>query len=70
MRTQVLQARVLRESQRRIVLLVTDVLVDGVADDGEGRRWSLPHDRPTTRRVVLVRTKNGDWRVAEAYAVE
>ena len=34
MRTQVLAARVLRESGRRLVLLVTDVLVDAVAGDG------------------------------------
>ena len=51
------------------MLLVTDVLVDAVAGDGERRRWALPHDRPSTRRVVLVRT-GGTWRVAEAYAVD
>ena len=66
MRTQVLAARVLRESGRRLVLLVTDVLVDAVADDRGGGRWALPHDRPSTRRVVLVH-EDGAWRVAEAY---
>jgi hypothetical protein len=69
MRTQVLAARVLRESGRRLVLLVTDVLVDAVAGDGRRARWALPHDRPSTRRVVLVRDR-GTWRVAEAYALE
>jgi hypothetical protein len=69
MRTQVLAARVLRESGQRLVLLVTDVLVDAMAGDGRRARWSLPHDRPSTRRVVLVRDK-GSWRVAEAYAVD
>ena len=69
MRTQVLAARVLRESGRRIVLLVTDVLVDAVAGDGGRGRWALPHDRPSTRRVVLVHER-GAWRVAEAYAVD
>ena len=69
MRTQVLAARVLRESGRRLVLLVTDVLVDAVADDRGRHRWALPHDRPSTRRVVLVH-EDGAWRVAEAYAVD
>ena len=69
MRTQVLAARVLRESARRVVLLVTDVLVDAVAGDGRRARWALPHDRPSTRRVVLVHGE-GTWRVAEAYAVD
>ena len=69
MRTQVLAARVLGESERRITLLITDVLVDAVAGDGDRGRWALPHDRPTTRRVVLV-NQRGSWRVAEAYAVD
>jgi hypothetical protein len=69
MRTQVLAARVLRESGRRLVLLVTDVLVDAVADDRGRGRWALPHDRPSTRRVMLVH-EDGTWRVAEAYAVD
>ena len=68
MRTQVLAARVLRTSERRLVVLVTDVLVDAVAGDTGRRRWALPHDRASTRRVVLVRDR-GTWRVAEAYGV-
>jgi hypothetical protein len=67
MRTQVLAAEVLRESERRLVLRVTDVLVDAVAADGRELRWPLPHDRPSTRRVVLV-DHDGTWRVAEVYA--
>ena len=62
MRTQVLSATVLRETDRRIVLLVTDVLTDAVAVDGD-ERWALPHDRPSTRRVVLVSESRarGGW---------
>ena len=68
MRTQVLSLRVLRTADDRITLLVTDVLEDAVAVDAAGRRWPLPGDRPTTRRVVLVRA-GAAWRVAESYAV-
>jgi hypothetical protein len=68
MRTQVLSASVLRETERRIVLVVTDVLTDAVAVDG-AERWVLPHDRPSTRRVVLLRSE-GAWQVAEAYALD
>jgi len=66
MRTQVLAARVVRASGRRLTLLVTDVMVGAVAGDRGRRRWALPHDRPSTRRVLLVRDRGG-WRVAEAY---
>ena len=69
MRTQVLSATLLRESGRRIVLLVTDVLTDAVAEDRHDLRVPLPCDRPSTRRVVLVRTDDV-WQVAEAYAVD
>ena len=69
MRTQVLAARVLRESRRRLVVLVTDVLVDAVAGDRGRGRWALPHDRPSTRRVVLMH-EDGTWRVDEAYRVD
>jgi hypothetical protein len=68
MRTQLLGAQVLHDSERRITVLVTDVLLDAVADDGGGRRWALPQDRASLRRVLLVR-HDGTWRVAEAYAV-
>jgi hypothetical protein len=66
MRTQVLAARVLHESARRIIVLVTDVLLDAVARDRNGHRWVLPHDRASTRRVVLV-ARDGTWRVVETY---
>jgi hypothetical protein len=69
MRTQVLAARVLKDSPRRIALLVTDTLVRAVAEHGREQRWTLPSDRASTRRVVLV-NHDGTWRVVEAYAVD
>ncbi len=68
MHTQVLGADVVRRSDHRLVLEVTDVLAGAVATSGDGR-WSLPHDRPSSRRVVLRRVA-GEWRVEEAYVVE
>ncbi|MFB9313896.1 nuclear transport factor 2 family protein [Nocardioides plantarum] len=60
--TQVLRLQVLSDRGRRLVLVVTDrvaqVGVAGVASVG-----GLPRDRPSTRRIVLVRTA-GRWRVA------
>lgn len=61
--TQVLRLQVLVERERRLVLVVTDrvalVRAAGVA---------LPDDRPSTRRIVLVRAPAGragpGWRVA------
>jgi hypothetical protein len=66
MTTQVLAAAVLREQPARIEMVVTDVLADAAAVDADGSRWALPHDRPTTRRVVFVRSRDR-WLVAEAY---
>ena len=68
MRTQLLAADVVERGGRRLTVLVTDVLTRAVATSGT-RRWELPRDRPSTRRVVLVRVA-GAWRVKEAYAVE
>jgi hypothetical protein len=68
MRTQLLAARVLHESGHRITVLVTDVLLGAVALDASGHTWPLPRDRPSTRRVVLVR-QVGTWRVEGAYEV-
>ena len=68
MRTQLLGADVVERGERRLTVLVTDVLTGAVAMSGHGR-WALPRDRPSTRRVVLVRDA-GEWRVEEAYAVE
>ncbi|MEO6512081.1 MAG: hypothetical protein ABIO16_13870 [Nocardioides sp.] len=68
MHTQVLGADVVGRTARRLTVEVTDVLVSAVASSGE-RRWALPRDRPSTRRVLLVRVR-GEWRVSEAYAVD
>lgn len=68
MHTQVLRAEAVTRTARRLTVEVTDVLVGAVATAG-GRRWSLPRDRPSTRRVVFVRVA-GEWRVSEAYAVD
>jgi hypothetical protein len=68
LRTQVLGARVLRQTPMRLSLLVTDSLVGGVALRGQ-QRWRLPADRPSTRRVVL-RRDDDRWLVLEAYAVD
>ncbi len=68
MSTQLLAADVVDRGGRRLTVLVTDVLTTAVATSGD-RRWALPHDRPSTRRVVLVRV-DGTWRVDEAYAVD
>jgi hypothetical protein len=68
MRTQLLGADVVAGGPRRLTVLVTDVLTGAVATSGH-RRWALPRDRPSTRRVVLVRVA-GEWLVQEAYAVD
>jgi hypothetical protein len=68
LRTQVLGARVLSHTPRRLSLLVTDALVGGVALRGE-QRWRLPDDRASTRRVLL-RRSDDRWLVAEAYDVD
>jgi hypothetical protein len=68
MRTQVLDVRVVRATESRICVVVTDMLVDAVADDRHGGGWALPRDGPSTRRVVLVRD-DGSWRVEETYPV-
>jgi hypothetical protein len=68
MHTQLLEADVVERAARRLTVVVTDVLATALATSGH-RRWALPRDRPSTRRVVLVRVE-GSWRVEEAYAVE
>jgi hypothetical protein len=68
MRTQLLGAQVVERGGRRLTVLVTDVLTGAVATSGD-RRWALPQDRPSTRRVVLVR-EAGEWLVEEVYAVD
>ena len=63
MTTQVLGLRVAARSPSRLELVVTDRVV-GAAAVGSGAPVSLPVDRPSTRRVVLVREGAG-WVVAE-----
>lgn len=63
LRVQLLAVRVLDRAPDRLLLRVTDRVVDGRAG-APGRGWvPLPGDRPTTRRVRLQRT-DGRWRVA------
>jgi hypothetical protein len=63
MTTQVLGLRVAARSPGRLELVVTDRVV-GAEAVGRGAPVSLPVDRPSTRRVALVRTGAG-WVVAE-----
>ncbi|WP_191907926.1 hypothetical protein [Nocardioides cynanchi] len=62
---QVLAVHVRTCRPRRLVLLVTDRLVDAVAVGG-GVRTGLPPGRPTRREVRLLR-EGGRWRVSEVY---
>jgi hypothetical protein len=55
--TQVLRLQVLVEREHRLVLVVTD-RVSAVAGDQAGV-LSLPSDRPSIRRITLVRTDVG-----------
>lgn len=66
MTIQVLSADVVGEARDRIEVTVTDVLVDASVTDAHGESWALPHDQPSTRRVVLV-LQGGRWLVAEVY---
>lgn len=69
MRMQVSAVAVVRRSERRLVLRVTDRLADAVAvRDSDGQRWTLPRDRATTRRLAFRRT-SGSWLLASARAV-
>ena len=63
MATQVLGLRVAARSPGRLELVVTDRVV-GAEAVGSGAPVSLPVDRPSTRRVVLVR-EGARWVVAE-----
>lgn len=62
--TQLLAVTVVQRAPRRLVLDVTDRVVAGRAVGGS-RPVSLPTDRASTRRVVLVRPGR-TWLVAEA----
>lgn len=62
--TQVLALEVAARSPRRLVLVVTDRVV-GARAVGGASPVTLPADRASTRRIVLVRAGE-DWLVAEA----
>ena len=64
LRMQLLDLDVRRAATDRLELVVTDRLTGAVAA-GPGVRLELPHDRATTRRIVLVRL-GARWRVAQA----
>jgi hypothetical protein len=63
LRQQVAEARVAPDAHGRLVVVVTDRTVDGVAV-GAGRRTSVPQSAWATHRVSLRHTADG-WRVEE-----
>lgn len=63
MHRQVLAVRVRRLTARRVVLVVTDRLVDAVVVGG-GVGRALPDSRPRTRRIALARV-HGRWVVTD-----
>ena len=64
LRIQVLAWSVVARRPDRLVLRVTDRLVGGVAVRPDGStRARLPADRPTERRLTLVR-REGRWLMA------
>ena len=62
LRTELITVEVEHQEPGRLVLLVTDRLVGGVAV-GRGLHTDLPVDRPTRRRVTLL-LDDGRWQVA------
>lgn len=62
--TQVLALDVLRRSPRRLLLVVTDRVVGGVAVGG-AVPVALPRDRASTRQVELTRAPGMPWQVVE-----
>lgn len=66
MAMQVLAVELRVRTDRRIVLQVTDRLAGPVAV-GRGRRWSLPRDEVSVRRLEFRRTA-GRWLLAAAQA--
>jgi hypothetical protein len=63
MTTQVLAIRVAARSPDRLEVVVTDRVV-GAEAVGSGEPVALPADRPSVRRVLLVR-RGGSWLVAD-----
>lgn len=62
--TQVLALEVLERGPRRLVLVVTDRVVGGVAIGG-AVPVTLPRDRASTRQVELARDPGRPWQVVE-----
>lgn len=73
MRVQVLAVRLVRRTDRRLVLVTTDRLAGAVAVDRHGRRReTLPQDLPSERRLEFVRVggpsgSGGRWVLAAVY---
>lgn len=63
MQMQLLSVSVRSDTDRRLVLVVSDRLASAVAV-GDGVRRPLPRDAASTRRLVLVRAA-GEWRMAQ-----
>ena len=63
---QVLAVELRVRTARRMVLVVTDRLAGPVAVGRDGRRWTLPRDGVTTRRLEFRRT-GGRWLLAAVY---
>ena len=70
LRVQVLAWSVVARRPDRLVLRVTDRVVGGVAVRSDGStRARLPADRPTERRLTLVR-RDGRWLMARVRPIE
>ncbi|CAN5903554.1 hypothetical protein BH20ACT6_BH20ACT6_18740 [soil metagenome] len=63
-----IRVRLVARGHGRAVLRTVDVLHRAVAVGADGSRLRLPHDQPTARRVVLVRTDRG-WRIGAVQAL-
>ncbi|MDP9444142.1 MAG: hypothetical protein M3P83_07275, partial [Actinomycetota bacterium] len=64
LRMALLDVRLLQASARHARLRVVDRVAAGVVVTAGGRRTALPPDRPTTRRIALVRLPSSGWRIA------
>lgn len=62
----VLSCRVVRDGGERVTLEVVDQLGRARVAWGDGTSTALPHDRPSRRRITVVRDGEGRWRIAEA----
>jgi hypothetical protein len=64
MHQQVASVVLSRRSLHRMILVVNDRTVDGIAVCGDGRRTAVPASAWATHRIVL-RRGGGGWRVVE-----